>query len=122
MTMTKAALVVDDSISVRQVVSLVMKNAGFEVYEAADGKQALDLLDGRKLHIIISDINMPELDGISFVKAAKAIEEYQYTPILMLTTESSSDMKKKGAEAGVKAWLVKPFQPKKLLMAINKLT
>lgn len=120
--MTKAALVVDDSISVRQVVSLVMKNAGFEVYQAADGKQALDLLDGRKLHIIISDINMPELDGISFVKEAKAIEEYQYTPILMLTTESSSDMKKKGAEAGVKAWLVKPFQPKKLLMAINKLT
>jgi len=120
--MSKSVLVVDDSSSVRQVVSLVLKSAGFTVTEANNGKAALDLLDGRKFHLIVSDLNMPEMDGISLVKEARAIEDYKFTPVLMLTTESSAEKKEAGKAAGVKAWLVKPFQPPVFLSAVNKLT
>ncbi|WP_018277438.1 response regulator [Teredinibacter turnerae] len=120
--MSKNVLVVDDSSSVRQVVGLVLKNAGFDVVEACNGEEALKLLDGRKLHLIVSDLNMPVMDGITFAKQAKEMDDYKFTPILMLTTESDQEKKKQGKEAGIKAWLVKPFQPPLLLSAVSKLT
>ncbi|ACR13326.1 response regulator [Teredinibacter turnerae] len=120
--MSKNVLVVDDSSSVRQVVGLVLKNAGFDVVEACNGEEALKLLDGRKLHLIVSDLNMPVMDGITFAKHAKEMDDYKFTPILMLTTESDQEKKKQGKEAGIKAWLVKPFQPPLLLSAVSKLT
>lgn len=119
--MSKTILVVDDSSSFRQVVSMALKSAGYDVVEAGDGKDALGKLDGRKINLIVSDVNMPVMDGISFVTAAKQLAAYKFTPVIMLTTESGEDMKAKGKAAGVKAWVVKPFQPPILLDAVSKL-
>ncbi|PYE35176.1 two-component system chemotaxis response regulator CheY [Idiomarina fontislapidosi] len=119
--MSKSILVVDDSPSVRQVVGLSLKNAGYQVVEAEDGMKALEALDGRRFHLIISDVNMPIMDGLSFVKQLKQKDAYRFTPVLMLTTESGDDMKQAGKAAGVKAWLVKPFKPDVLLSAVSKL-
>lgn len=119
--MSKSILVVDDSPSVRQVVGLSLKNAGYDVVEAEDGMKALEALDGSRFHLIISDVNMPIMDGLTFVKQAKEKDAYRFTPILMLTTESGDDMKQAGKAAGVKAWLVKPFKPDVLLSAVSKL-
>ena len=119
--MAKTILIVDDSTSFRQVVGMALKGAGYEVVEACDGKDALSKLDGRKYHLIISDVNMPNLDGIGFVKAAKEIAAYKFTPIIMLTTVSGEDKKAEGKAAGVRAWVVKPFQPPVLLDAVSKL-
>ncbi|NQD36145.1 response regulator [Permianibacter sp. IMCC34836] len=119
--MSKTILVVDDSSSFRQVVSMALKGAGYDVVEAGDGKDALGKLDGRKINLIVSDVNMPVMDGISFVTAAKQLAAYKFTPVIMLTTESGDDMKAKGKAAGVKAWVVKPFQPPILLDAVAKL-
>lgn len=119
--MSKTILVVDDSSSFRQVVSMALKSAGYDVIEAGDGKDALGKLDGRKINLIVSDVNMPVMDGISFVTAAKQLAAYKFTPVIMLTTESGDDMKAKGKAAGVKAWVVKPFQPPILLDAVSKL-
>lgn len=119
--MSKTILVVDDSSSFRQVVCMALKGAGYDVIEAGDGKDALGKLDGRKINLIISDVNMPVMDGISFVTAAKEKPAYKFTPVIMLTTESGDDMKAKGKAAGVKAWVVKPFQPPILLDAVSKL-
>ncbi len=119
--MTKSIMIVDDSASLRQVVSIALKSAGYEVVEAVDGKDALTKLDGRKLHLIISDVNMPNMDGISFVKAAKELPAYKFTPIIMLTTEAGENKKQEGQTAGAKAWVVKPFQPAQMLTAVSKL-
>lgn len=119
--MAKTILIVDDSTSFRQVVGMALKGAGYEVVEACDGKDALSKLDGRKYHLIISDVNMPNLDGIGFVKAAKELAAYRFTPIIMLTTVSGEDKKAEGKAAGVRAWVVKPFQPPVLLDAVAKL-
>ena len=119
--MGKNILIVDDSASLRQVVGIALKGAGYEVTEACDGKDALTKLDGRKLNLIISDVNMPNMDGISFVKAAKQLPAYKFTPIIMLTTESGEAKKQEGQAAGVKAWVVKPFQPPQMLAAVAKL-
>lgn len=119
--MTKTILVVDDSTSLRQVVSIALKGAGYEVLEAADGQEALSMLNGRKLHLIISDVNMPHMDGITFVKEAKKMPDYRFTPIIMLTTESQENKKREGQSAGAKAWVVKPFQPDQMLSAVAKL-
>ena len=120
--MSKTILVVDDSASVRQVVSLALRNAGHQVIEAIDGLDALKKLeDNKKVHLIVSDVNMPNMDGLNFVKAAKAKAEYRFTPVLMLTTESGEDKKAEGKAIGVKAWLVKPFKPELLLSAVTKL-
>lgn len=119
--MSKTILIVDDSTSFRQVVGMALKGAGYEIVEACDGKDALSKLDGRKYHLIISDVNMPNLDGIGFVKAAKEIAAYKFTPIIMLTTVSGEDKKAEGKAAGVRAWVVKPFQPPVLLDAVAKL-
>lgn len=119
--MTKVVLIVDDSASIRQVVSITLKDAGFDIIEASDGKDALAKLTGQRVHLMISDVNMPNMDGISFVKEVKTRAEYKFTPIIMLTTESAEDKKLQGQSAGAKAWMVKPFQPQQMLAAVNKL-
>ena len=119
--MAKTILIVDDSVSFRQVVSLALSGAGYDVIQACDGKDALGKLDGRKLNLIVSDVNMPVMDGLSFVRAAKQLPAYKFTPIIMLTTEAGEDKKAEGKAAGVRAWVVKPFQPPVLLDAVSKL-
>jgi two-component system chemotaxis response regulator CheY len=119
--MAKSVLVVDDSSSVRQVVGIALKSAGYDVIEACDGKDALSKLNGQKVHLIISDVNMPNMDGITFVKEVKKLPSYKFTPIIMLTTESQESKKMEGQAAGAKAWVVKPFQPAQMLAAVSKL-
>lgn len=119
--MGKTILVVDDSASLRQVVNLTLAGAGYEVIEACDGKDALAKLDGKKVHLIISDVNMPNMDGISLVKQVKQHPSYKFTPIIMLTTEAGENKKLEGQAAGAKAWVVKPFQPQQMLAAVSKL-
>jgi two-component system chemotaxis response regulator CheY len=120
--MAKTIMVVDDSISIRQVVSLALKQAGYDVIEGVDGKDALAKLTGQKVNLIISDVNMPNMDGISFVRELKTRPAYKFTPVLMLTTESQEDKKEQGKAAGARAWMVKPFKPDALLAAVQKLT
>lgn len=117
----KTVLIVDDSNSLRQTVKIALSSSGYAVIEAEDGKKALDLCDGRKIHLVISDVNMPNMDGFTFVRAMKQKMAYKFTPVIMLTTEASDDKKKQGQEAGAKAWVVKPFQPAQLLNAVTKL-
>jgi len=119
--MSKTILVVDDSASLRQVVGIALKSAGYTVIEGCDGKDALTKLDGRKIHLVISDVNMPNMDGISFVKAVKQMPAYRFTPIAMLTTESQDSKKQEGREAGAKAWVLKPFRPDQLVAVVQKL-
>ncbi|MCF3096435.1 response regulator [Aeromonas australiensis] len=119
--MSKTILIVDDSATIRQVVGMTLKGAGYEVMEANDGKDALHKLDGKKINLIISDVNMPNMDGITFVKEAKKLANYKFTPVIMLTTESQESKKQEGQAAGAKAWVVKPFQPEQMLAAVAKL-
>jgi len=119
--MAKTILIVDDSVTVRQMLGLVLTGAGFTVIEAEDGKDALSKMTGQKLHLIVSDVNMPNMDGITFVKAVKALPNYKFTPIIMLTTESQEAKKREGQAAGAKAWVVKPFKPEQMLGAVEKL-
>ncbi|HLO96097.1 MAG TPA: response regulator [Burkholderiaceae bacterium] len=119
--MAKTIMVVDDSASLRQVVGIALRGAGYEVLEGCDGKDALGKLQGQRVHLIISDVNMPNMDGISFVKAVKAMPAYRFTPVIMLTTESAEARKAEGQAAGAKAWVVKPFRPEVMLNAVQKL-
>lgn len=119
--MAQTILVIDDSASLRQVVAMALKGAGYTVLEAGDGAAALALLDGRKIGMAVCDVNMPRMNGIEFVKAAKALPAYRFLPILMLTTESQDAKKEEGRAAGAKAWMLKPFSPSSLLNAVSKL-
>ena len=119
--MAKSIMIVDDSATLRQVVSIALKGAGYDVIEACDGKDALAKLNGQKIHLIISDVNMPNMDGITFVQEAKKQPNYKFTPIIMLTTEAGEDKKASGQAAGAKAWVVKPFRPEQMLNAVSKL-
>jgi len=119
--MNKTILIVDDSSSVRQVVGITLRCAGYDVLEGRDGRDALSLLKGQKVHLIISDVNMPNMDGISFVKAVKQRSEYRFTPVVMLTTESQDAKKAEGKAAGAKAWVVKPFLPEALVNVVQML-
>lgn len=119
--MAKTVLIVDDSASIRQVVSMTLKGAGYEVIEASDGQDALSKLTGQRVHLMISDVNMPVMDGLAFLKEVKAKPEYKFTPVIMLTTESAEAKKAQGQAAGAKAWMVKPFQPQQMLAAVSKL-
>lgn len=119
--MAKTILIVDDSASLRQVVGIALRGGGYEVIEACDGRDALTKLNGQKIHLIISDVNMPNMDGITFVKSAKQLPAYKFTPVIMLTTESQEEKKREGQAAGAKAWVVKPFKPEVLLGAVQKL-
>jgi len=119
--MAKTIMIVDDSASLRQVVSIALRSAGYDVIEGCDGVDALRQLTGQKVHLIISDVNMPNMDGISLVKAVKQLPAYKFTPIVMLTTESQEAKKAAGQAAGAKAWMLKPFSPPQLLNVVQKL-
>jgi two-component system chemotaxis response regulator CheY len=119
--MAKTILIVDDSSSMRNLVSFVLKDGGYDVIDACDGQVALAKLRGTKVHLIISDVNMPNLDGIGLVKAVRQLPQHRFTPIIMLTTESQPAKRLEGQAAGAKAWLVKPFNPQQLLAAVEKL-
>ncbi|MBS98142.1 MAG: two-component system response regulator [Oceanospirillaceae bacterium] len=119
--MDKTIMVVDDSASIRQVVGIALRGGGYQVIEARDGRDALSKLTGDKIHLIISDVNMPNMDGITFVKELKKNPRYKFTPVIMLTTEAGKDKMAEGKAAGAKAWVVKPFQPPQMLDAVSKL-
>lgn len=119
--MAKTIMIVDDSATLRQVVSIALKGAGYDVIEGCDGKDALNKLTGQKVHLIISDVNMPNMDGFTFVTEVKKLPAYKFTPIIMLTTEAGEDKKAAGQAAGAKAWVVKPFRPEQMLAAVSKL-
>ncbi|MFT4099699.1 MAG: response regulator [Burkholderiaceae bacterium] len=113
-------LTVDDSASMRLMVAFTLKHAGYEVIEAVDGLDALERLKGRDVSLMLVDQNMPRMDGISLVKELRKTERHRATPILMLTTESSDSMKQQGRSAGATGWLVKPFDPAKLVGIVRK--
>lgn len=119
--MAKTIMIVDDSATLRQVVSIALKGAGYDVLEASDGRDALARLTGQKVHLVISDVNMPNMDGLTFVTEMKKLPAYKFTPVIMLTTEAGADKKAQGQAAGAKAWVVKPFQPAQMLAAVSKL-
>ena len=119
--MTKTIMIVDDSSSLRTLVGLSLKRAGYQVVEAQDGVDALEKLELNKVNLIVSDVNMPNMDGITFVSKLKLHPRYKFTPVLMLTTEGQEEKKALGRAAGAKAWIVKPFSPPFLLDAIAKL-
>lgn len=118
--MSKKILVVDDSVSIRQMVSFTLKTAGYEPDEAADGQAALDKARRARYDLVFTDQNMPLMDGLTLIRTLRGLPDYQRTPILMLTTEAGDDMKSKGREAGATGWLVKPFDPQKLLAVVSK--
>lgn len=113
-------LAVDDSASMRQMVGFTLKGAGHEVVEAVDGMDALNKAKGQKFDLVISDVNMPNMDGIALIKELRGLPEFKFTPMLMLTTESGGDKKQQGKAAGATGWIVKPFNPDQLLATINK--
>ncbi len=119
--MPKTALVVDDSPTMRQMVAFTLANAGFTVLEAEHGKDAVKKVAGMpKMDIVVTDLNMPEMDGITLIKELRKMAAFKFTPILMLTTESAVDKKTAGKEAGATGWIVKPFNPELLLKTIAK--
>lgn len=118
--MGKTIMTVDDSTSVRQMVSFTLKEAGYDVMEAVDGKDALSKLNGAAIHMIITDLNMPNLDGIGLIKEVRANQSYKFVPIVMLTTESQDTRKQEGKAAGATGWIVKPFKPDQLLAVVKK--
>jgi len=113
-------LVVDDSASIREMVSFTLKSAGYEVITAADGVEALDFARKDVVKLVVTDINMPNMDGITLIKELRKLDTYHFVPILTLTTESGDDKKKQGKEAGATGWIVKPFDPDSLLKTIRK--
>jgi two-component system chemotaxis response regulator CheY len=119
--MAKRILLVDDSASVRTVARIASTAAGYEMLEAGNGEEALLQLSGERVHLIVSDVNMPVMDGITFLKQVKAHPQYEFTPVIMLTTEAGEDKKQQGRAAGAKAWITKPFQPSSLVEAVSKL-
>jgi two-component system chemotaxis response regulator CheY len=119
--MAKTIMIVDDSASLRQVVGIALRGAGYDVLEACDGTDGLKKLTGQKVHLMISDVNMPNMDGISFVKAVKQLPAYRFTPVVMLTTESNDEKKREGQAAGAKAWVLKPFKPEQMIGVVQKL-
>lgn len=118
--MSKTVLAVDDSQTMRDMVSFTLKGAGFTVREAADGKLGLDELKRGPVDLIITDLNMPNMDGIGLIKAVRADPAHKSTPILILTTESDDAKKTEGRSAGATGWIVKPFDPDKLVQVVNK--
>ena len=118
--MAKTILAVDDSASIRQMVSFTLKSAGYDVVEAVDGQDGLDKAKSKSFNLVLTDQNMPRMDGLTLIKSLRGLPQYASTPILMLTTESSDAMKSQGRAAGATGWLVKPFDPRKLVNVIRK--
>ncbi len=113
-------LAVDDSASMRQMVSFTLKGAGYDVTEAIDGQDALDKARAGKVDVILTDVNMPNMDGIELIRQLRGLPQYKFTPMLLLTTESGADKKAEGKAAGATGWLVKPFNPDQLLATLSK--
>ncbi|WP_078121892.1 response regulator [Thiosocius teredinicola] len=118
--MAASILAVDDSASMRQMVAFTLKGAGYDVVEAADGVEALNIAKSRSVNLVITDVNMPNMDGISLIKELRTLPSYKFTPLLMLTTESGADKKQQGKAAGATGWIVKPFNPDQLLNTVKK--
>ncbi|MEO5356913.1 MAG: response regulator [Nitrospirae bacterium YQR-1] len=118
--MSKTIMTVDDSASVRQMVSFTLKGAGYTVVEAVDGKDALAKLAVTPVNMVITDLNMPNLDGIGLIKGIRALPDFKFIPIIMLTTESQDSRKQEGKAAGATGWIVKPFKPDQLLGVVKK--
>ncbi len=117
--MTKI-LAVDDSTSMRQMVSFTLNGAGYDVTEAADGQQALNTAKQTTFDLVVSDVNMPVMDGITLIRELRKLPQYRITPLLMLTTESAGNKKMEGKQAGATGWIVKPFNPEQLLKTIQR--
>ena len=118
--MSKTILAVDDSPSIRNMVAFTLKSAGYEVVEAVDGQDGLEKAKAKRVNLVLTDQNMPRMDGLTLVKNLRSLPDYKTAPILILTTESSDDMKSKGRAAGATGWLVKPFDPPRLLEVVKK--
>lgn len=118
--MTKKILAVDDSPSIRKMVSHTLRTAGYEVVEAEDGQDGLEKANLGQMNLVLTDQNMPRMDGLTLVRALRAMPEYKSAPILMLTTESSDQMKAQGRAAGATGWMIKPFDPTRLLDVVKK--
>lgn len=118
--MTKTILAVDDSGSLRQMVVFSLNAAGYKVIEAVDGQDALTKAKHQTVDLVLTDQNMPVMDGLTLIRSLRNLASYQKVPILMLTTESSDEMKSQGRAAGANGWLVKPFDPKKLIEIVQK--
>lgn len=118
--MAKTVLTVDDSASIRQMVAFTLKSAGYTVIEAVDGEDGLAKAKTNAVNLVLTDQNMPKMDGLTLIKTLRGLPQYRATPILMLTTESSDAMKSQGKAVGATGWLVKPFDPQKLLEVVKK--
>jgi two-component system chemotaxis response regulator CheY len=116
----KTIMTVDDSASLRQMVSVVLRGGGYEVVEAKDGLDALSKVNGQELALFLSDINMPGMDGLELTRKLRALPQYKFVPIVLLTTESHPEKKQEGKAAGATAWIVKPFTPDQLLAVVKK--
>jgi two-component system chemotaxis response regulator CheY len=113
-------MTIDDSPSLRQMVALTLENAGYEVVEASDGRDAVAKLGGREYHLFVTDLNMPGMDGIELTRKLRGMPEYRFVPIVLLTTESTQEKKMQGKAAGATGWIVKPFQPADLLATVKR--
>lgn len=118
--MSKEILIVDDSPSIRNMVEVTLASTGHTITTAEDGQVALDKCKQHKYDFVLSDVNMPNMDGITLVKSLRALPDYQSVPIIVLTTEAGADLKTQGKEAGATGWMVKPFDPSKLLQVVDK--
>ncbi len=116
----KVIMTVDDSASVRQMVSFTLRGSGYEVIEAVDGADALSKLKGPRVRMMFVDLNMPNMDGIELIRAVRGKPEYKFIPIVMLTTESQTSKKQEGKAAGATGWIVKPFRPEQLVAVVKK--
>jgi two-component system chemotaxis response regulator CheY len=116
----KTILTVDDSASLRQMIAVVLRGSGYTVVEAVDGKDALSKVTGQKFDLVLTDVNMPQMDGLEFTRQLRAMPQYKFTPIVLLTTESHADKKLQGKAAGATAWIIKPFDPDQLLAVVKK--
>lgn len=119
--MSKVIMTVDDSTSVRQMVGFALKSAGYDVLEACDGKDALAKLGGAKVDMIITDLNMPNMNGIELIRSVRATAAHKFVPIVLLTTESQAEKKQEGKAAGATGWIIKPFKPEQLTAVVKKL-
>lgn len=118
--MSKTILTADDSASMRQMISFTLSEAGFEVIEASDGKEALDKLLKNPVQLVITDLNMPNVDGVELIRQLRAMPQYKFVPIVMLTTESLEAKKQEAKAAGASGWIVKPFRPEQLVAVAKK--
>ena len=118
--MSKVILTVDDSRTMREMVAFTLQEAGYKVLEAEDGKAALTVIEGNHVDAIITDLNMPNMNGTEFIRAARNNPRYKFTPILMLTTEGDAGKKQEGKAVGATGWIVKPFNPDKLIEVVKK--